>query len=287
MMPVMDLYFSVDVATTDCRSEIRINDVPISRNRRGNPQHFSVPVGQYLLPGRNILSLSLWPRPEETALAASVTARIALLARPARDESGVDQPLAAITFKSPNMGEWTVGQNAEPMSAGVVSAHASFARWLEDDRVEGLLLRHDVAVTPSIPRWAWTESDRINEDEATRLSLLGFYRALWSALQARSTGSLAKVFAERTSELARAFSIDEAEVSTVRRLQESASDPDAHLLPIGEEQAELEVFGDGRLARIVGANGRPLIRFDVRSERLLRSYDLIFRRQGSHWIVTR
>lgn len=279
-------YVSAVIETFGCRSDIKINGVSINRNVKGHPLNVNIPISQYTFQNNNNISMVLWPLPGEIELSPSVSASMTVFERPGLAPPDADRVVGRMVFIPPESGHWSRGDEELPFSVFAASPAGASPSWLDANEAAGLEVQHSFAHRFDLPRWLWEGSDPISEDAATRESLLQEYRQLWESLQKRSTARFSGLFAERTRELAQAFSLPEDEINTVRRLQEVAEDPDCELRPLDDDSV-LEVFGGGRLARIVRPNGQPLIRFGVRSAGLLRSYNVIFRKSGGQWVLTR
>lgn len=251
---------SVRVVNEGCSMEVRVNDIPLLSTPLPNWIEADVPVNASIVSGANRLELVPRPSMMRKNRQAPCAARATLLARSAGAEIASTRPLTEV-------------------------------RWPEDAPVQDPRLRRAAQVVhlaPGLPAWQWLRSESIAADARTRAELTQVYRRFWEAVQRKSVEPLLPEFAERNRELAAAFYRPEAEMARrSAQLAELSRDPKLELFPLEPEDAELVVFGGGRLAKLTRWDGNPMIGFNYRDGSGSESFDLVFRKSGKTWVLTR
>lgn len=143
-----------------------------------------------------------------------------------------------------------------------------------------------ISLEPAFPRWAWLDGEAIERSAETEASLMRVYEEVWSALKARDASRILPRFVLRTRELATAFNRSTREMERLLDLESASQDPSLELWPLDPE-AELEIFGDGKLARMTRWDGEPLVVFVKRDRDLSQYYDIVCCRLAGKWIIIR
>ena len=148
------------------------------------------------------------------------------------------------------------------------------------------------------PEWAFFSGDEISalrdmSDEEFQKATEDLYRAteaIKAHLKSGAMDEAMKAFSERNKELDQAFfreaGTTEAHLRTT--LGKAIADPKRSFKDVPQGSAQLEVAPGGRLARLIGASSRqPILAFVDDQQTGTESYDLLFRRQGDAWTITR
>ena len=154
-----------------------------------------------------------------------------------------------------------------------------------------------------LPEWKFFTSDnitnlsgvdieaRLDQETSDRLKkeLLPIYRKIWSALEARKVEEVLPLFEERNIETDAAFFKKPGETGTMlaKELEESASDPKKKLWPITDDNVIIQLYDNNKLVRLSQNNRKPLLSFDHVTDKVAYHYDVIFRKSGNKWIITR
>ncbi|WNG51837.1 hypothetical protein F0U60_52815 [Archangium minus] len=174
------------------------------------------------------------------------------------------------------------GFPADPQ-AGTVLVDEVKVTPLEGDR--GTRISRRITLPVLLPRWVWFQSDPIPNNEQTRQQLIAEYQRIWDAVQQKKVPQVLPLFTERNKELAAAFYRSEREMA--QKSAQLSENPALSRYPLEPEDSVLVVFGGGRLAKLTRWDGNPMIAFNYADGSGSETFDLIFRKSGTRWIIIR
>ncbi|NYZ15289.1 hypothetical protein HL658_22345 [Azospirillum sp. RWY-5-1] len=285
-MPTRDHIVTLRLSAGGCRYDVRVNDVPVFQDlEHGHPMTASMLVNESIAPGANALSIRMLPPPGESALVEDSRVEAVLTIRPHTRPKGDDVALTTLSLRGGRpRPEDAVADSTPPGGTSWGSVGAADAAPLPP---AGLAARRTVSFALPAHAWRWLSSDRIPDDDATRRELERRYSRIRDLLAEGRTDWIPTTMRERHQEMALAlFEAPEA-VEAANGLFAAARDPGLSLHPLELPDAEMQVFGDGRLARLVRWDGRPLIVFVARDGSGADYFPITFRRQGADWILCR
>jgi hypothetical protein len=257
-----------------CRFEVRLNDVPILQNETGLPYDVEFPVSEWMVDGENVLSA--WIRPpavysedyeeifdEEGYDEEDSWLKLALVVKKNGADGRLQKKIATLdwlagNFKPPMMGhelssrdgifDSTRGFERDEEEGDVTVSECEVS--LDEDRKEVVLSRVITLPFPHGP-WQWLAGEEIPDDDETLASLEAEYRKAWSLLSSGDVGAVENLIAVKASEYAAAYYLEsEDEIEDAMAVTLLMQADDLSLASFGEG-VELEVFGDGRLARLI------------------------------------
>ncbi len=290
-------YFMVGIKVSGCLYDIRINDVTVTEEIRGLPMSADLPVNQFMLSGKNLLSMHLRPIGEETELSPSAEVSASLLIRQSGTPRESNQTIASLRYRAGReeledriAGSTPTGKKDSTngfLSSDTGDVNVDSIESLSTPDGKGVIIRREIELTTSIPRWAWLDSDDIPETEETRKELSLQYQKIWDLLKSGNVqGKLPPLFAERTKELATAFYSSEPEMAP-NGLEEVVANQEYEIADMYLDHALFRILGKGKLARFLFWNGMPLINFNHKTEEMSKNFEIMFRKSGGDWIITR
>jgi len=233
-----------------------------------------------------------------------------LRVRKTGSNSGENLTVAALKFTAK---DWTGIEGNTP--EGRLDSRKGFARAGKGDVVVGKAKKESfqeigaiVARTVTLPKiglpeWKFFKSDNITdlsgvdieaqleEETSNRLKreLLPIYRKIWSALEANKVEEVLPLFEERNNETDAAFFKKPGETGDMlaKELKDMASDPSKKLWPITDDNVIIHLYDNNKLVRLAQNNRNPLLSFDDVTAKVAHHYDIIFRKSGNEWIITR
>lgn len=247
------------IRLNDCPTTIIIPDVAISD---------SVAIAPWLRSGENILTIDWVAGLHETA-----GARLELTAH----EAG-NWPEGKITLLRAEVAQGQVQPSTSPPGTTAEGFTASVPE-ISGDRFIWRF-RCDV----NVPRWRWLDSDVMRDSAELRQALMNEYEDIWTRLKRGNSADVAARLQERTAEYRTALFASPADVPDDYGL--SAMRPD-ELFPLEPEDAELQIYAEGRLAEFVRWDGTPLIVYQKSGGLTGQFFSFVFRRQGGAFIVSR
>lgn len=250
-------YFILKVGVCFCRCDIRVNDVPLlTQDLSRSRVDIELPLNQHVFTGDNTISFRLLPAqaseqaPSQSLDSPHVECSIELLRRP-YGAPGPDTSLASIVYR---------GGSSEPFAAS--SGDAPGVGPLQSVSEPALAAGvRQVLLATAFPEWRWVRAPVIESGPVTARDLLAEYRAFWSALAAKDTAALRATLASNAREMMAAYYLPDLDDAwRVIGVDELLRNPDAELKPMPAD-LKLELYANGRLARLVTDEGDSPIRF--------------------------
>ncbi len=246
-------FFSVAFEVHACRFAIRFNDIPLfTGDVSGRQIDAEIPVNLHLVDGPNTLSVDL--RPGSVALAdRAVLAQVELCVRSAGTPASQGIRLAGVTYEH---GALTALDGA--VDAPVVAPPDAPVLLVDtNDRVHAL---RSVAVRSPFAPWLWTRATPLGIDDVTTSEVLGEYRKFWSILQRKDISALRAATADNARDVQVGFHLPDIDTAyAVLTLEELIGKSSVTLSPMASD-LRMELVADGRMARLVGPDGRSAIR---------------------------
>ena len=285
-MPTKQHIVSLRWSVGGCRYDVRINDVPIFQDlERGYPTTANMSVNEFIVPDDNDLSIHLSPAPGEKELGAHSRAELTLMVRPHTARKGKDVVLTNLIVQGGAAGpEQATEDSLPPLGAGWGQVGPAGAVVMPP---AGLLASRRVSFTLPAYAWRWLKSDVIAADATTRRDLEKIYTAIWTRLSQGQSDWVYQGMQERHAEMAQALFEPVRTLETENGLHEAVRDSSSTLFPLELPDAVMQVYGGGRLARLVRWDGRPLVVFVQKAGGTADYYPITLRRQGSAWIICR
>ncbi len=301
--------FKLGIDAGACRFEVRFNDVPILSSDVPRPYDVEFPVSEWVVRGPNriaalvqpppvwdedgeervererfdpaesALKLTLWvkrngaPRAERQAIATlNFVARHAVA--PAR---GIESSGAAGRFDSRR--QFVASEDQGDVLVSEVTLQRN-----EDPPHEVFMFR-DVGMRSPFATWSWQSGLQIEDDDETKDALMAEYQRVFDLLVARDVAAVEQLQAVKASEYQAAYYLDAAGIRDALPLVDLMQTDELTLQPLGPD-VELEVFGEGRLARLVDEDGDSPIVF-VSAEDIGYFVGLTYCRTDEGWQLVR
>ncbi|MFH1746443.1 MAG: hypothetical protein ABIG44_05295 [Planctomycetota bacterium] len=215
--------------------EVRLNDVPVFRERAGRQIADENFVNEYMAAGKNVLTLLVGPTEDQQNPPADARATVELLAVDRGSQIADGEMLLQL--------EWPRPDTPAPPRTYPQEVSAEEDVDAPDHR-------------------SWRNSGPINLDGATRGTILKLLRELTDALDARRIDDVSNLLRAKVHEWARAYAIAPAtNLADLRRnYGELMQLPDWGVEPWQDADAQMEVVGNQRLVKISNPRGRALLR---------------------------
>lgn len=145
-------------------------------------------------------------------------------------------------------------------------------------------------VPEKLPRWAWLEGQAIEEIPENLTLVWERYEELWALLDAKDIEGILSWYRAQDQELAQARgdSLEEVQGESRDFFSFVTTQAERSLRPLWVEDLELEVFGEGRLARIVNRFGRsPLYYMDDTADTFIFISPVFYLTRAGEWVPIR
>ena len=305
-------YFSISLESDLCMGYFLLNGQLLYAAEMA-PVKFDLPVNHWIKKGDNELVMMLAPVDEEGNFGKfprNMKCAMTLRVKQSGSNSGEILTIAALKFAAIDP---TGIEGNTP--AGRLDSKNGFAPANNGDvligkakkepfqEVGAIVTRSITLPAIGLPEWKFFKSDnitdlsgvdiagRLDEETSDRLKkeLLPIYRKIWSALKARKVEEVLPLFEERNKETDAAFFKKPGDTGKMlaKELKDSASDPKKKLWPITDDNVIIQIYDNNKLVRLSQNNQKPLLSFDHVTDKISFSYDVIFRKSGNKWIITR
>lgn len=238
----MDRLMVLCLEAAGCPVEVQLNGLPVaSLGPKGG--RASLAVHEYVLAGRNQITLSIWPAPPNVALQPAprvaigptwARARLLLL----RQGQGVGDPNARVLASA----EWAAEEGKSYEAPG---QHTT-----------------EVELPVAFPRWRWLDAPPIAVNPAVQRQILEFVQLQAIELMHGNPEAMLGVAKLRFDELALAYQETAAQVTQRFRdhLQSLYEAKALKIVPPAAEQLVLRPIVGGRLIECVSPLGGPVLR---------------------------
>jgi hypothetical protein len=305
-------YFSISLESDLCMGYFLLNGQLLYAAEM-MPVKLDLPVNHWIRKGDNELMMMLAPVDEQGNMgkfARNMKCTMTLRVRQSGSNSGGDFTLAVLKFaaKDPTGIKGNTPEGRLDSKNGFVPAHKGdvlIGKAKKEPFGEGGAIVTRTITLPEIglPEWKFFKSDnianlsgvdiesRLDEETSNRLKkeLLPIYRKIWSALESRKVEEMLPLFEERNEETDAAFFKKPGETGSMlaKELKDRASDANIKLWPITDDNVMIQLYDNNKLVRLSQNNQKPLLSFDDVTHHVAYHYDVIFRKSGNNWIITR
>jgi hypothetical protein len=309
-------YFSISLESDLCMGYFLLNGQLLYAAEMARVK-FDLPVNHWIRKGENELVMMLAPVDEQGNFGKfprNMKCTMTLRVRQSGSNSEKTLTIAALKFaaKDPTGIESNTPERRLDSKNGFVPANkgdvliskAKKEPFQEVGAAVGAIVTRSITLPEiGLPEWKFFKSDnitnlsgvdiagRLDKETSDRLKkeLLPIYRQIWSALKARKLEEVLPLFEERNNEMDAAFFRKPGETGNMlaKELKDNASDPKKKLWPITDDNVIIQLYDNNKLVRLSQNNDKPLLSFDHVTVKGSSSYDVIFRKSGNKWIITR
>lgn len=275
-------FFGVDLDLVNVGVEVRVNDIAIYDDSNAGQLTVELPSPDSIVNGLNALTLFVKPPKVDKKFLQEFEAGAYVSAKFFRQDNNAEKEyLAILRLELDDKGELEV---AKP---SVLS---------EKDPVKVVIDRktHSVSVFAEIkspfPEWAWQGGRTIDNNKETYNALLGAYREVYDAMAGNDQPLLKKLYAARAKEAAIAYNLSGVDAGHEKiSTGKDVLDPDIELHDFfDKDMLELQIFADGKLARLMTPSGVQPIVFLERNPTLLHLHKFMFyKHKNGQWIMIR
>jgi len=305
-------YFSISLESDLCMGYVLLNGQLLYAPEM-EAVKLELPVNHWIRKGENELMMMLAPVDEQGDMgkfARNMKCTLTLRVRQSGSRSAENLTIAALKFAAKgktgiegNTPEGRLDSKKGFASSKTGDVVISKAKKESFQEIGAIVTRSITLPEIGLPEWKFFTSDnitnlsgvdieaRLDDETSARLKkeLLPIYRRIWSALESRTVDEVMPLFQERNEEIDAAFFKKSGETGSAlaRELKDRISDPKCKLWPITDDNVMIQLYDNNKLVRLSQNNGKPLLSFDHVTDKVAFYYDVIFRKSGDKWIITR
>lgn len=289
----------------DCQGadvEVRLNDIPILERTRGHPLTCNLPANLHLFEGENVLQARFSPPAGLPAIPQTAEIRLTLRRREKDQPEEALKDITTLYYKPADMpppapkeaakhGEDEPLEDNPPTKAsspagsldattldaspgGTIKIGDPTHSW-DSEKLEGTAER-TIELPAGLPAASWRDADELKPDDETFMALYGEYQRLWKLLDTRDTEAVISFFRPKIDAIAAAYGYTEAEAIDAIKVVNMMRDDSIQLQPLWNRDLDIEIFGNGRLARIVDEDGDSPLYFQEKDGSLDHYVRLLF-----------
>lgn len=278
-------YFTLKIGACFCRCDIRVNDIPVLvEDLSGSRVDIEMPLNLHVFTGENTVSFRLAPaQSSEQAPAVAldngnVECVVELVRRPYGRDTAERTVLASLSFRGGDVDPFG-GSSAEV--PGVSPVQRAY------DPQSHAMAARAVSLVTQFPEWRWVKAPVIEAGQPVLRDLLAEHQRFWNALRAKDVADLRAQMSANAREVQAAYYLrDLDDAWRVIGIEELLRSPDAQLKPMPADLS-LDVFANGRLARLVTETGDSPIAFRERDTSLDAYLGAWFCRSATGWVMIR
>lgn len=302
-------FLALQLDFAGCSYEPKVNGVDFKDMLGGTDMvtHTKIPINQWLKPGKNTISLTLWPGDGwENAYkhGQKCDARMSLQVKqakaPVSDYKTVEQikfksSLKDITPKDKHLQGTTPEEQLASYdqlktvdSGGKIHLGPVHVQAIQTDTGPGVKITREINIPLPFPKWVWFDGEKIPDNNQTKQELFKKYKQIWKALNTQDFSQIKDWFNQRDTEISQAFYLDDQK-TTIPDMKKEAANPNTELGgPLKPEYMHVVRKADGRLAALVAnTDGEGCIFFNNKKTDMNSTYDMWFMKKDGGWKVIR
>jgi len=236
-------------------AEIFLNDIPVYWHKKQSKINSEISVPDSMLNGKNTLKVRTYATNKEGFnYREGAVVNIALNIRESSAALSTNKPLLKLNLELDK-------EEGDILKSNIASnTSPSITRYKDNE----LVIENSIDISHPFNNWAWQNGKTIEESEQNRLSLLAAYNSIYLALKNEDMASLKALYSNAADEYQKAYflsSIDSA--YEFMSTGDHFGNKDWSLPPLEENlkrfDFKLDVYGNGKLARIVNERGQAPI----------------------------
>lgn len=302
-------YFTVDLNMKNSAYVVEVNGALVYRDLVGRPMNAELPINHWLRSGENEISIMLLTDDAKTPVDPKTECSITLQVRKSGGPANANQAISRLSY-SGKQASTTGGTGIElSTAAGTYDSNKHFYAGRTGDVVIGAatigpiadggkIIRQKITLPTPFPEWAFFKSDTLPADvdamsdaefERYYTSVLVHYQRIEQALRRGDVDSILPMFAERSREIDTAFYYDPGTNAKelAYELKKIVKRPNTEMLPIEKGHSSVYTHTNRKLLKLTRGGGKDVIVFNLKDIKASESYEIVFRKQGDQWIITR
>lgn len=279
-------YLKFTHANTDM--EVRLNDIPVLELDSSGTTSSEKPVPETIVDGENDLVVTLSPLEDEEGLSGNnSSAEASLIVR--EKDAALSQYETLIHLHI------DAAEDESDVLAKCNEENGESPPVLVEYNNQVLAAKRSTTINPPYPRWEWQDGVSIEDTQENYNELLEQYKKIHTALSNGDMDVIKDLYSAAANEFASAYHYDDVEEGhRIINTGEFADDSDWELGSIeasidGGLADRLDIYANGKLARIVDADGDELLIAYRRTDGELFSFQKFgfYKSKQGEWIMIR
>ena len=237
-------YYFITGEFGHAKLELRVNDIPVFKDAASDIAVVTVPVNHALISQKNTIKISL--SPDKSGKFRSESTVQLHITRAASTDGRTNKKIIR-TLDLKNLSD----KNTKADSSFILNRNG-----------KSLDVTTELDLGKVFPTWGWQEGVTIKTSKENFESLLAEYRSIHALLDKKDSKALEKKLALKIDDFQKYNFIKSAEDAKKKvTYNELFNEPSNKLIPLWEKNMNLQVFANGKLARIADPDGDSPIVF--------------------------
>ena len=278
-------YFGIDIDLHNVAVDVRVNDIPTYFDEEKGQLTIEKPVPGYIIDGSNSLSLKVFlPYDGDDRMnefLEGAYAQITLFQQDLNNPSNKKELLLSSTIKI--NGNQVIAKIEDHRSNEKFNPDISLSRNNE------AYVEVSTLISSPFPRWVWQDGQIIQNTKENYDSLLAVYKDVHTAMKTKDLKKLKHLYSARAEETAIAFGLADEDSGQMKlSTGEDMNDPNLVLYDFHTDDVELEVVGNGKLARIRDYDDtQPIFYYQTNADLLHFHKFMFYLNNDNQWIMIR
>lgn len=280
-------YYGIKLDLAQVGVDIRVNDIPVYYDDQKGQLNVDLAVPSSIIDGKNEIKIIAFPPfmdesnkvKMEKFLPDSVVT-VDLYVQEIDDPENKIEILSSLSIKFDDNHQAIVLDKNE-------SEHSKVIQKTTD---KSIITKTFNVVSP-FPRWSWQDGKNIENTKENYTTLLAAYKEIHDAYSNKDKESIFKFYNERAKEIALAYHLNGAKEGHIKiSTGEDMLDDSLELYTFWDQNMILDVYGNGKLARIIGNTEpsiHPVIYLDREAGLLHKHKYGFYKSKDDKWIMIR
>jgi len=299
-------YYTIYFKAVTLGTEIRVNDIPVFTVDNTNNMSLEIPVSSDIINGTNQITVITYPyfndndeQTDDYLDFSEIT--VGLYVREDGEPDTKRTLISEATIKPHNAyTDHDIGSTAAINPRSVDSNNADL-KIKKDSSIltypfygtykkQVVTTWNTTDIKTPFPQWEWQSGTQITDSQDTYESLLSEYKELFDAFQKKDLKQLKQLSIHRSSELATAYFLKDADAGfDYSAIGEYIDHPRAELYKeLRTRNTKLMIFANGKLATIKNAAGsEPVLFVDYKDRQVHNMKSYWYKNKEGKWVIIR
>jgi len=279
-------YYGIKLDLTQVGVDIRLNDIPIYYDDEKGQLSVDLPATTSVINGKNELKIIAFPpyiddenKMDKFLPGAEVS--VTLYVQEYDDQSNTKETLSNISIKYNN------DHKAEILTSSYDSEQSE-AKFIKNT-TNSTIVNRTAEFKSGFPTWQWQSGVDIENTKDNFNTLLSAYKNIYSSFKEKNSAKVKDLYKNRAKETAIAFYLENIEQGHSKiSTGEDMNDPSLKLHDFWLENMFLDIFANGKMARIIDKdNDQPILFVDKESGTLHLHKFGFYKNKNNEWILIR
>ena len=277
-------YYGIKLDLAQVGVDIRLNDIPIYYDDTKGQLTVDLPAPSSVINGDNELKIIAFPpfiddenKMEKFLPGSEVNAT--LYVQEYDDQDNKKEILTSISIKF-----------NDKSKVDIVDTNNDFEKAnIKSNTTTKAIVTRSVKINSGFPQWEWESGKLLTNTKENFSTLLQAYKEIYSSFKNKNTDNVFRLYNNRAKEVSIAYHLNNiSDGHTKISTGEDMNDPDLKLHDFWDQNMMLDIYANGKMARIVDQdNDQPILFVDKDSGTLHLHKFGFYKNKNNKWIMIR